>query len=112
MLRWLLVLFTGLLLLGSQVTAWAAAGVHGESECCCPVKAQCRCHDHQDDRPAPGPVMKKCGGQAELVAPAVTRAVTPLAPALLPIRRALVAVVHRLLPLPETFAREPETPPF
>jgi hypothetical protein len=108
----LLVLFTGLVLLGSQVAAWAAAGVIGESECCCPVKAQCRCHDHDGDRPSSGPVLKKCGGEAELVAPIVLAAVAPRPPELRPIARLLGALVHRLSPLPDTFAREPETPPF
>lgn len=112
MLRWLLVLFTGLVLLGAQVTSWAAAGVIGESECCCPVKSECRCHDHDDDRPAPGPVMKKCGGQAELVAPVSFQAIAPAAPALRGVARVVAALVHAISPLPETFSREPETPPF
>jgi hypothetical protein len=110
-LRWVLVLFTGLVLLGSQVTSWAAAGIIGDTECCCPVKTECRRHDHDDDRPA-GAVLKKCGGQAELVAPVVVHAIAPQAPAIRAVAQGIAAAIHPISPLPESFAREPETPPF
>jgi hypothetical protein len=109
--RWLLVLFTALTLVGSSVTSWAAAVLRGESECCCPVKAECRCHDH-DGPPTHEPVLKKCGGRAELVAPVHLHAVPPPAAALAaPVRTELAPrpAPHPLLSL---CPREPETPPF
>ncbi len=43
--------------------AMFADGVLGEPTCCCPIKVECRCHDHDDDA-APGPTLKRCGGSA------------------------------------------------
>jgi hypothetical protein len=111
MLRWLLTLCAALILLGSSVSAWAAAGFVGESECCCPVKAECRCHDHEG-KPAPAPLVKKCGGQAELIAPAVIPAVQPSPPRLY-VSLQLLELVPPLLPaFPDPPTYEPETPPF
>ena len=54
MLHWLLPLVAAMSLLTSSVTTWAAAGFFGEAECCCPVKTDCKCHDH-DGKPDPTP---------------------------------------------------------
>lgn len=111
MLRWLLVLFTGLVLLGSSVTSWAAAGIVGDTECCCPVKSECRCHDH-DGKSSPAPLLKKCGGQAELVSPMVVHALAPAAPSITALVQVIAAILLPPLPLPDLLPREPETPPF
>lgn len=110
-MRWLLAIMAALLLWSSAVTSWAAAGFVGESECCCPVKAECRCHDHDGDR-QPDATLKKCGGEAELIAPVALAAVVPL-PAALPAPLLRLATVHhRLLPLQGALPSPPETPPF
>ncbi len=109
--RWLLSLLAALILFGSSVTSWAAAGFVGESECCCPVKAECRCHDHEG-KASPDPMMKKCGGQAEHIAPAVVPAIRPE-----PFELPFLAQVIRLVPRPSSplidrLPAEPEPPPF
>jgi len=110
-LRWLLPLLAVMTLLGASVTAWAAAGVLGEPSCCCPIKAECRCHDHDDDADH-APTLKRCGGSAVSVAPAVAAVVVPPAPVILTtIGVRLVAVATPALP-PTDRTIEPETPPF
>lgn len=110
-LRWLVSLCAAVILLGSSVTAWASAGFVGESECCCPVKAKCRCHDH-DGKPTPAPLVKKCGGEADLIPPAVLSAVQPESPRLF-VHLQLLELVPPLLPaFPEPPRYEPVTPPF
>lgn len=111
MLRWLLPLIAVMTLLASSVTAWAAAGFIGESECCCPVKKDCKCHDHEDDRPS-APTMKRCGGKAIFAAPAQASMVAAVEPP-----SELVAVVDIVVtttaqPIPDDITFEPETPPF
>lgn len=111
MLRWLLPIIAVIALLGSSVTAWAAAGLIGDPTCCCPVKATCKCHDH-DGKPDPAPTLKRCGGEIQLVSPAVTPAV-PATEVLIAtdVRVALVeTAVHE--PIPDDRTLEPETPPF
>jgi len=95
---------------GSSVSAWAAAGVIGEPTCCCPVKTACKCHDH-DDGPSV-PTLKKCGGEAKLVAPAFVHAAIPDPIAV--VTEATVATVIPLTPdgVPDAPTYEPETPPF
>ena len=91
--------------------AMFADGVLGEPTCCCPIKVECRCHDHDDDA-APGPTLKRCGGTAVSVAPAVAAVVRPPAPAIVTTTSVrLVAVAPPTLPLPDRTI-EPETPPF
>jgi hypothetical protein len=110
-LRWLLPVIAVLALLGSSVTSWAAAGVIGDSSCCCPVKAKCKCHDH-DGKPNPTPTMKRCGGVAQLVAPVVAHAVINTEPPIATdVQVAIVASPDRE-PVPEDRSIEPETPPF
>lgn len=111
MLRWLLPLITVMTLLGASVTAWAAAGFIGESECCCPVKKDCQCHDHDDDRPS-APTMKRCGGAATFAAPAAASMVVASAPHVV-VETAVDAVVTvSTQRMPEDVTFEPETPPF
>jgi hypothetical protein len=109
--RWLFALLTTVILFGSSVTSWAAAGFVGESECCCPVKAECRCHDH-DGKPAPAPLIEKCGGTAQLIAPAVVPAISPEPFALTVATQELLLVPPRLSPLPDRLPPPPEPPPF
>lgn len=100
-----------LLLWGSAITSWAAAGYTNVVECCCPVKAECRCHDHDGDRPH-APVMKRCGGTADLLAPVAVAAIVPVAaPLPAPLLR-VVTQLHRILPLEGALPSPPETPPF
>lgn len=109
--RALLALIAAAILWGSAVTSWAAAGFVGESECCCPVKAECRCHDH-DGQPPPDATMKRCGGQAELIAPVAVVAIEPDAPAIVPIPLAITPVLYAIAQLVGALPQPPETPPF
>lgn len=111
MLRWLLPLIAAFALLGSSVMAWAAAGVIGETSCCCPDKTKCKCHDHDKDKP-PGAEMKRCGGKAELVPPVVTAAVAPVAEPVAFIVRTNDVATPVFEPIPEPRTLEIETPPF
>lgn len=110
-MRWLVAVAAALLLWGAAVSSWAAAGFSGESECCCPVKAECRCHDHDGQRQQPS-TLKKCGGKAEFIAPLALAAVapTPMEPPAPAVRATWV--VHLLLPLEGALPSPPETPPF
>ena len=110
MLRWLLPLVTVVALLGQAVTAYAAAGVIGEASCCCPKPSKCKC-DHAG-KPQGTPEMKRCSGEAKLVAPAPTIALVPA-----PIGRACepraIALAPPLVePLLDDVSRVPEKPPF
>ena len=108
--RWLLPIVAMLSLLGGSLATFAAAGVIGESECCCPSPDTCRCHDH-DGEPQPAAELKKCSGEAELVAPTLVAAVLPeraFAPALWVAR----PVAHEQIPIPADRSERPETPPF
>lgn len=111
LVRWLLPLVAALAFVGSSVTAWAAAGMIGESECCCPVKAKCKCHDH-DKTPAPSAEIKRCNGEAELVVPAIPAGLLAVAFTVpVPTRIQAPRVVMRV-PIPDDRTLEPETPPF
>ncbi len=77
--RWLFAVLTVLALCVRGVTAFAAAGWVGDTNCCCPSKAVCKCHDH-DGQPHPNDTMKRCGGDAEQVAPDLVVATEPDAP--------------------------------
>jgi len=110
-LRWLLPLIAVVTLLGSAVTAWAAAGLLGEATCCCPKPKTCRCHDH-DGKPESAPTLKRCAGDAKWVAPVVAPALEPAAvPSTSDVAVAVVATVT-CEPIHESPTIEPETPPF
>jgi len=70
--RWLLPLLAVFALLGNAVTSYAAAGMFGESSCCCPKPEHCKCHDH-DGKPVSNAELKRCGGEAKLVPLAVVK---------------------------------------
>lgn len=110
-MRWLIAWIAAAVLWGSAVTSWAAAGFVGESECCCPVKAECRCHDH-DGKPHPDTTLKRCGGTAELVAPVAIAAIEPAPAPLLSLSRTITTITHPLLLLTGALPAPPETPPF
>jgi hypothetical protein len=110
-LRWLLPILAVITLLGSSVTAWAAAGLIGDPTCCCPVKAKCKCHDHEG-KPDSKPTLKRCAGEAQLVSPAVTPVV---ATAEVPIANDVcITIVATVVPepIPDDRSIEPVTPPF
>ncbi len=109
LLRWLIPVVTALVLVGQSVAAWAAAGVIGDAECCCPSPDRCKCRDHEGhDQPE----LRRCNGDAERVAPAPLVAVPPAAPA----ATREVAIAHLAPPAPpappEDRSEPPEKPPF
>lgn len=74
--RWLLPLIAVLALCGRAVTAYAAAGWVGNTECCCPDPKTCKCHDHEG-KERPQAELKRCGGDATQVAPDMTKLAIP-----------------------------------
>jgi len=110
LLRWLLPVVAVLAFLASSVTAFAATGVIGEAACCCPDPDTCKCHAH-DEGPQPASEMKRCAGEAQIVAPHVVAAiaVTPVAPATE--TRLMAPVVHVTVPMPPSSSDRPEKPP-
>lgn len=108
LLRWLIPVVTALVLVGQSVAAWAAAGVIGDAECCCPSPDRCKCHG---DEPAGSPELRRCNGEAERVAPAPIVAVPPAAPVI----EREIAVVHLAPtpppPPPEDRSEPPVKPP-
>lgn len=111
LLRWLLPIVAALCVLGGSVAAYAAAGWTGKTACCCPVKTTCKCGDHGKQKPDQ-PTMKRCGGEAKLVAPTpVTGTVADRIESV-----AHVTVVAIVAPVPMKLSsvapREPEKPPF
>jgi hypothetical protein len=107
--RWLLPVIAVLALLVSSVTAFAASGVVGDTECCCPHPDICKCHDHDDDHHRE-PVMKKCGGVAKLVAPQVLPAIVP-EPAFATETRVEIEIEYETAAMPAPRHERPETPP-
>ena len=107
--RWFLPVLAVLALLASSLTAFAGAGAVGSSECCCPDPDTCKCHEH--DGPAPDAELKRCGGEARLVAPHVAAAieVTPVTPDFLTVL--VNDAVHTTRPLPAPRYDRPEKPP-
>ncbi len=108
--RWFLPLVAALAVLVGSVTTYAAAGLVGESSCCCPQPDHCKCHDH-DGAPVPDDLMKKCGGDAERVAPNVQVATVPTPPSV-DISSVIVDPPPSIDPPPEAWVVELETPPF
>jgi len=96
--------------LASSVTAFAAAGIVGETSCCCPDPDACKCHDH-DGTPDPEAKMKRCGGEAQLVTAQLTSAITvsPAMPAREPL--AVDTLVHQTSPMPPARHDRPVKPP-
>ncbi len=107
--RWLLPIIAVLALCGRAVTAFAAAGAFAEATCCCPDPTTCKCHDH--DAPKPAAEIKRCAGEAKLVAPVLTVATVPAEIVTMPVRAAQV-VEHAVMPLADDHHVELETPPF
>jgi hypothetical protein len=110
-LRWLLPLITAIAFMGSSALTWAASGIIGESECCCPDKTKCKCHDH-DGKPRRDAELKRCGGEAKLVTPVVISAVTPVIPDAMFIAPAERVETVAAQPVPTDRTVEPEKPPF
>ncbi len=108
--RWLLPIIAAFAVLLGSVTAYAGAGLVGETECCCPDPDACKCHEHDGD-PHPDDLMKKCGGEAERVAPEIVAAVLPVAP-VTRVAATVAPAVRLPLPVPESRHVEIETPPF
>jgi len=109
--RWLLPVLTVLGLLASSFTAYAGAGIIGDTKCCCPDARTCKCHDHDGDN-KPAAELKRCGGEAKLVQAQVTAALATVV-AIPEIETRLVAqVVHIVVPMPPSRSERPEKPPF
>lgn len=109
-LRWLVPIVAAVLLAGQSVAAWAAAGTFGEPTCCCPQPKQCKCHDHGGT--SAESKLRRCTGDAKLVAPAPLVAAPPAVP-----EPACDRVIARAAPPPPPAlsARRrppPEPPPF
>ena len=110
MLRWLLPVIAAIALVGSSVTAWAAAGVIGDASCCCPVKAKCKCHDH--DGKDVEAKLKRCGGEAKLVTPVIHNAIPCVEPEIVSEPRIVEIAQASEEHAPDDVTREPEKPPF
>jgi hypothetical protein len=106
LLRWLLPVLTVLGLLASSITAYAGAGIVGDTACCCPDPRTCKCHDH-DGNEKPASELKRCGGEAKLV---MAVAPAPLIPETE--TRQVEVPVHATLPMPPSRSERPEKPPF
>lgn len=107
--RWLLPLVALLALLGQSVTAWAAAGVIGETECCCPQPKTCKCHDHDRSHDSE---LRACKGDSELVLPARLVAAPPAAAVVSGDVAAVVSVPPSFPAMPAERSEPPEKPPF
>jgi hypothetical protein len=109
LLRWLLPIVAVCALLGNAVTAFAAAGLFGESKCCCPNPKTCKCHDH--DKPRPDDHMRRCSGDAVKVAPAIQAVVIP--EVLETVEEMVEQEIEYTISIESTqFVDEPVTPPF
>jgi hypothetical protein len=108
--RWLLSLLAVLTLLGSSVTARAAAGFSGDPKCCCPDKAKCHCHDH-DGQPDHTAKLKRCGGEATFAAMDIASAVTPEVRVVFDVTVTQIEIVQAIR-IPDDWSSEPEKPPI
>jgi hypothetical protein len=108
LVRLLLAIIVALAVASSSAVSFASAGVVGDSECCCPIKAKCKCHDHEPDRP---PTLKRCNGDGKLVLPVIATAIEVAAPELTDAPRTLCPPTLRPVPIPEDRAIEIVTPP-
>lgn len=110
-LRLVLPIVAVLALMAQSITTWAGAGfVTEEIACCCPDPDTCPCHDH-DGTPDPGPTMKRCSGDAQLVVPVQLVAVSPEVPTAVD-ARPQPAVEPSPIPIPESRDVPPIVPPF
>jgi hypothetical protein len=110
-LRWLLPMIAAITVLSSSVMTWAAAGMIGKLECCCPIKTKCKCHDH-DQRPGEVPTLKSCNGEGKLVAPAPAAAVVAALVVIVAEQGPALPAPRPALPILADRSIEPETPPF
>jgi hypothetical protein len=103
-------MLTVLTLLGSSVSAWAAAGYSGDPVCCCPDKAECHCHDH-DGEPDLTAKLKRCGGEATFAAVDIVPAVTPEVAVTFDAVMTEIEIVQTVR-IPDDWSSEPEKPPI
>lgn len=108
--RWLLSLLTVLTLLGSSVSAWAAAGYSGDPMCCCPDKATCHCHDHDGDLDDTVK-LKRCGGEATFADVDMAVAVVPAVEVSFDVTVTQLEIVQTVR-IPDNWSSEPEKPPI
>ena len=109
--RWLLSLLTVVTLLGSSVTAWAAAGFSGDPTCCCPDKAKCHCPDHHGDKHDSTPKLKRCGGEATFADVDIAPAVVPEPTMTVDVLEAVIEIVQTVQ-VPDEWFAEPVKPPI
>ncbi len=98
-----------LALCGRAVTAFAAAGWVGKLSCCCPDPRTCKCVDHDGHR-GPEAQMKRCGGDARLVAPDVPT-IAPVSVEPMRAARTLVVLGALAPPAAESVILAPPEPP-
>jgi xanthosine utilization system XapX-like protein len=111
LLRWLVPVVTALVLVGTAVTSWAAAG-SGKPACCCLDPAKCKCHEHGAASGATAK-MKACKtGDRDHVAPMIAVAVVPAVAAVAAEAPRVVAVAEGVVGMIDGESRAPETPPF
>jgi hypothetical protein len=108
-LRWLLPVLAVLALLGQAVTAYAAAGVIGESSCCCPSPSKCKC-DH-DGKSSSTPEMQRCNGEAKLFAVTIVPAIPAPVNELADEPRVSAVPPPPPPPIPDDITRTYEEPP-
>jgi hypothetical protein len=109
--RWLLPILAVLSLLGSSVTSWAAAGLIGDTDCCCPVKAKCKCHDH-GKQPSTEAKIKRCGDIVKLVAPLQIVALAPTVAPTTTEPRVTWLEPPALAQMPDDWTAPPDRPPI
>jgi hypothetical protein len=108
--RWLVPILLALVLATSSVTVWASAGMVRDTTCCCPEPKTCKCREEDRD---PGPSkLKRCGGEATHLAPALVAADVPVTPISVDERRAERFVSHVPVNVPPDRMVEVEVPPF
>ena len=97
-------------LLGNAVAAFAAAGTHRVTSCCCPDPETCICGDHGEQKPTPQ--MGRCGGNAIKVTP--EQAVAIVVEPVIPVTTEVVAPVMELAApiLTDRFLDPPVPPPI
>ncbi|HEY4180459.1 MAG TPA: hypothetical protein VGM90_26630 [Kofleriaceae bacterium] len=108
--RWLLPIVAMFALLGNAVSAFAAAGTHRVTSCCCPDPDHCLCGDrgpHKDnDR------MNRCGGDSVKVEPVQVASTTcECVEQVIDVVTAVIAP-PALLVLSDRTLAPPEPPPF
>ncbi len=110
MVRWFLPVLAMLTLLASALTAFAGTGVVASAACCCPDPETCKCHDH-DGGPEPQAELKRCGGEARMVAPHVSAAIQVTPATVARVTVLIHDLVHTTLSMPAPRDDRPEKPP-